>query len=54
MSPVMGVLVAMALMAMLGAGAATLGVIAGAIAFAPSNHAAFVPPTAHLPGDKQM
>ena len=37
MSPVLGVLVAMALMAMLGALLATCGVLAGALAFAPSS-----------------
>ena len=37
MSPVLGVLVAMALMAMLSALLATCGVIAGALAFAPSD-----------------
>ena len=36
MSPAVGVLVAMALMALLGAGAATCGVVVGAVAFAPA------------------
>ena len=39
MSPVVGVLVAMVLMAMLGGLVATCGVIAGAVAFAPSENA---------------
>ena len=53
MSPALGVLVAMALMAMLAALFATCGVIAGAMAFAPSDesHGAA---TAQLPHDKQM
>ena len=40
MSPVLGVLVAMALMAMLGGLFVTCGIIAGATAFAPSSEQA--------------
>ena len=54
MSPVLGVLVAMVLMAMLGGLFATCGVIAGAIAFVPSDKGPPVSSTAQLLHDKQM
>lgn len=53
-SPVLGVLVAMALMALLGAAFAVSGVVIGAVAFAPSDAASPVTPTAQLLHNNRM
>jgi hypothetical protein len=55
MSPVLGVLVAMALMALLGLGFAVCGVVLGAVAFAPAADAETPrSPTVQVSGEAQV